>query len=172
MVKPGHTLTIGPLTFRADYEPADSFMSVGRPRPSTQRRGDRHRQAAGSATTAMELWREKNLPGILEVPEEGTTGDDYANYKAFGHSRRLEFEEFSVDDLAELDMPAEVGSADGGSDIGIESEGDAENAIAAETSAPTAKPLRPRQAPPPRKRSRSTTTWRWNSISMTWGAMI
>ena len=26
MVKPGHTLTIGPLTFRADYEPADSFI--------------------------------------------------------------------------------------------------------------------------------------------------
>lgn len=129
MVKPGHTLTIGPLTFRADYEPADSFIGGDEPVPAANGAATEAGMDVGSATTAISNVAEESTRDF-GGPEEGTTASIMQTARPSDTPGELEFEEFSVDDLAEFEMPAEVGST---------SDDSGENAsIAAETPAPSA----------------------------------
>ncbi|HVU86121.1 MAG TPA: FHA domain-containing protein [Pirellulales bacterium] len=122
MVKPGHTLTIGPLTFRADYEPADSFMSSDEPAPAAN--GAATDAGIATAATAMVNTAEEATRDI-GAAEEGAPATITQTAKPSDTPGELEFEEFSVSDLAELDMPAEIGSDES-----------AEEAIADEAPAP------------------------------------
>jgi len=113
MVKPGHTLTIGPLTFRAEYEPADAFMDSESPAP-----------ANGSATVAGAA---KGVTQLLPTGAEDETAWNSADAgltptattttqptKASDTPQvgGLEFEEIGSDDLGELDMPTAIDSKD------------------------------------------------------------
>ncbi|MBI2825553.1 MAG: FHA domain-containing protein [Planctomycetia bacterium] len=67
ILKPGHTLTIGPLTFRAEYEPADAIIQGEVPDSSP------HRDAGIAGTTAavasvpeVTALDEVESPGVLE----------------------------------------------------------------------------------------------------------
>lgn len=93
VLKPGHTLTVGPLTFRADYEPADAFI-----------RGDEPVGANGAASlTTPDLEspeaRAKAAPQKLEtvhLSETPTSGE-------------MEFAEVELHDAGadgDLDLPA------------------------------------------------------------------
>ncbi len=141
MVKPGHTLTIGPLTFRADYEPADSFMSSDEPAPAPNGAATAADIATASATTATASAPEEPT-GDIGAAEERDAATITQTAKPSDTPGELEFEEFSVDDLAELDIPAAVGGGDDAeADEAVEVTAPAANAseaAVADASAPTA----------------------------------
>ncbi len=112
MVKPGHTLTIGPLTFRADYEPADSFIHSDEPVPTQANGATAPRMTTGSATTAMPSVSEEPTRDIGSA-EEASPAKITQSTKPSDTPGELEFEEFSAEDLAELDMPAAHADSDG-----------------------------------------------------------
>ncbi len=92
MVKPGHTLTVGPLTFRAEYEPADSFIRADDVDP------------AAAATIG-------SGPDVLPEMATDTSLSDNSATKVSDTPGELEFEEFGADDLGELSLPDESSSA-------------------------------------------------------------
>ena len=91
MVKPGHTLTIGPLTFRADYEPADSFIQADDPAtPET---------ASGAVVTAT----------VAQAAQATKPSDTPA-------AGELEFEEIGPDDDSGFGLPSQVDVKDEAAD--------------------------------------------------------
>jgi hypothetical protein len=56
MLKPGHTVTVGPLTFRAEYEPADAFLGGDEPEDAV------NGTAATGLTSAGESNRTAAMP--------------------------------------------------------------------------------------------------------------
>ena len=94
MVKPGHTLTIGPLTFRADYEPADSFIDSDDPvqQPNGAATAP-HGRGLGDDCDGQS--GQRNLPGISESEEEGAPRR-LRKLRSFRKLRgELEFEELT-----------------------------------------------------------------------------
>ncbi|HEY4310599.1 MAG TPA: FHA domain-containing protein [Pirellulales bacterium] len=106
MVKPGHTLTIGPLTFRADYEPADAFIN-----------SDESPDSNGAGAIASATIATKSAPNVPEEATRDIGGSEESSPATITQTTKpsdtpgeLEFEDFSAADLAELDMPAVVDS--------------------------------------------------------------
>jgi predicted component of type VI protein secretion system len=60
MLKPGHTVTVGPLTFRAEYEPADAFLGGDEPDDAVNGVAD----TASGHTSAGEASRTAAMPTI------------------------------------------------------------------------------------------------------------
>jgi FHA domain len=103
MVKPGHTLTIGPLTFRADYEPADSFIrsddadspddvDTGVTAAGTDATENGMPDDATADITATKVTAAAAIAQAVNVSETPPSGE-------------LEFEDFGAEDLGELGLP-------------------------------------------------------------------
>jgi pSer/pThr/pTyr-binding forkhead associated (FHA) protein len=103
MVKPGHTLTIGPLTFRSDYEPADSFIrsddadspddtDAGVTADSTNAADNGMGDEATADITATKVTAAAAIAQAVNVSETPPSGE-------------LEFEDFGSEDLGELGLP-------------------------------------------------------------------
>jgi predicted component of type VI protein secretion system len=90
MLKPGHTLTVGPLTFRADYEPADSFIRADEPDGTVAGKGVAASATAEVAATTVAPAKPSDTPVAGE----------------------LEFEEVGIDDGDGIDLPPVPESSD------------------------------------------------------------
>ena len=101
MVKPGHTLTIGPLTFCADYEPADSFIRSDQPDQPAMANGKAAAEA-GMADEAAPDSRSAKAAALAQTAKLSDTppaGD-------------LEFEELGPEDGGDIELPAMVDVTD------------------------------------------------------------
>ena len=92
MLKPGHTLTIGPLTFRADYEPADAFIH-----------GDDSASPNGAAALTT-----PNTDVLDAAPDKSATPPPMkktALLTETSPAEELEFEDLESHDALDLDLP-------------------------------------------------------------------
>ena len=96
MVKPGHTVTIGPLTFRADYEPADAFIRSDDDEPLSGTNGAADETSLIDESAADS--KAAKAAGLKQTTKPSET-------PAAGE---LEFEELGPEDVGdvELDMSA------------------------------------------------------------------
>jgi pSer/pThr/pTyr-binding forkhead associated (FHA) protein len=108
MVKPGHTLTIGPLTFRADYEPADSFIRSEDPDEPMLANG----AAAADSGIADEAAADTRSAKAAALEQTTKLSETPA-------SGELEFEELGPEDGGDIELPAIVDVND---DLGSDSD--------------------------------------------------
>jgi len=115
MLKPGHTVTVGPLTFRAEYEPADAFLGGDDPDEAVN----------GSAESAVGLTSVNESNRTAAIPTfngEFEGGSETAGSSVADDDEELDFgaPEASANDAAEdvLDFGGSEPADESGLDFG------------------------------------------------------